>query len=102
MLPPEIARSFRSRSHAPRNAPFALAGFVAFWIFGCGTPGAPQTSSSSNWLVCGSDADCTSFVPDSYCGKDGFCESGAGRHVEGHVVLDDEFDETAPGAQLFA
>ena len=58
----------------------------------CGDPSEPQSSSSSNWLHCVSDAQCDNLSVPAVCGADGYCATAGGNKVEQALVFQDEFD----------
>ncbi len=66
---------------------------VALALAGCGDPSEPQSSSSSNWLRCTSDAQCDNLSVAATCGSDGFCASTGGGKIEQSLVFQDEFDD---------
>jgi len=67
----------------------ALLGTVA-----CGDPSGPQTSSSSNWLRCATDAQCDNVGLAATCAPDGYCSSSdTGKRLEQTLVFQDEFDK---------
>jgi len=74
--------------------PLSLA-FLALAVVGCGDPGEPQSSSSSNWLRCSSDAQCDNLSVAATCGADGFCASSGGAKIEQTLVFQDEFEDAS-------
>lgn len=58
---------------------------------GCGA----KTSSSSHWLTCSLDSDCSNLDVDARCGGDGVCASATGTRLVQKLVFSDEFDGTA-------
>jgi beta-glucanase (GH16 family) len=61
----------------------------------------PQTSSSSNWLVCETDADCANLPAPATCGSDGYCVSTGGQKVELVVSYETEFEGDALDTSVF-
>ena len=78
--------------HWLRLGLLSLASLVAV---ACGDPSEPQSSSSSNWLHCVTDAECDNLSIESTCGADGYCVAPAGNKVEQALVFQDEFDGPA-------
>ncbi|HSC87246.1 MAG TPA: glycoside hydrolase family 16 protein [Polyangiaceae bacterium] len=61
----------------------------ALGLAGC-SPG-PSTSSSSHWLSCEEDADCSVWGEGVSCGAEGLCVRG-GEAMATHQLLAEEFD----------
>jgi hypothetical protein len=59
----------------------SLGWCASLWVLGLGVGcrGA-QTSSSTNWLTCDTDADCA-VVADTTCGSDSICVDADGRRI---------------------
>ena len=87
----------------PRSASLWLAAWLAlFGAVACGDPGEPQSSSSSNWLRCTSDAQCDNFGVDATCAADGYCAASAsGSKVMQTLVFQDEFEGDALSSDNF-
>lgn len=68
----------------------------------CGEPnGGPSSSSSSHFLECERDADCSNLPVAATCGGDGYCATASGR-VEREVVFEDDFDGNVLAAASYA
>jgi hypothetical protein len=72
----EMIERRRWRS-AARRARVALAVIA----MACGKAAGPSSSSSSHWLVCELDADCTSAGSEARCASDGYCVDVEGVRV---------------------
>lgn len=57
--------------------------------------GSPDASSSTHWLTCQTDLDCSNVPGSSSCGPEHFCVADDGHRIERVVVFEDDFD--APG-----
>ncbi len=64
--------------------------------------GEPQSSSSTNWLVCQKKADCDNYQAAASCGSEGYCVTAEGRKLTKTVVFEDTFDEPALSTKDFA
>ena len=51
-------------------------------LLSCGKASSPQTSSSSHWLSCDDDDDCTVSSAGASCDASGFCVDSSGAHLE--------------------
>jgi len=76
------------------------AGLLCASMAGLATSGCssgddhPETSGSTNWLQCSSDADCEDY--DATCGDDGYCVNGDGERVS--VAAETNEPEPDPNA----
>jgi beta-glucanase (GH16 family) len=61
----------------------------------CGGQRGPSSSSSTHWLACDADSDCTNLAVGARCGGDGFCSTSEGDHLVQRLVFSDEFEEAA-------
>ncbi len=70
-------------------------------LWGCQEGRSPQTSSSSNWLRCETDADCSNLPMKSTCGSEGYCVDEDSTPIELQVTLQEEFDGEALDPEVF-
>ncbi len=57
---------------------------------GCSTS-EPRTSSSTHWLTCEADADCTNLALGAHCGDQSYCMALGGTRLKRTLVLDEAF-----------
>lgn len=68
----------------------------------CGEPsGEPQSSSSSNWLRCESDADCQNLGVEATCNPAGYCAGEDGAELSQQLVLEPDFTTSAIDTETF-
>lgn len=60
----------------------------------CEAPSGPSTSSSSHWIECSDDADCSNLPVPALCGPEGYCVSGSKR-VEQELSYEADFSSGA-------
>ncbi len=58
----------------------------------CGDPTVPSTSSSSHWINCASDSDCSNLPVSATCSAEGYCVDGS-RQVEQELSYDADFSQ---------
>jgi beta-glucanase (GH16 family) len=83
-----------------------LLPWVAAWLglgaIGCSEPTAePQSSSSSNWLRCESDADCENLGVEATCNRAGYCAGADGAELSQQLVLEPDFTATEIDPNVF-
>ena len=66
----------------------------------CG-PGGPESSSSTHWLRCQVDADCTNLALGARCGEDGYCTAPDGARLAQTLVLDESFSGESLDPETF-
>lgn len=86
----------RSKLQALLYAAFLLCGPAA-----CGEGTPPQSSSSSNWLKCQTDVECSNLPVAATCGGEGYCVDADGAEVELVVALDADFSGEALDPAVF-
>jgi len=79
----------------------ALAALGAFSL-SVSACGEPDASSSSHWLSCQKNADCSNFPGESVCGGDGYCQGADGHRVQQNLVFEDTFGESSLDTTRFA
>lgn len=86
---------------ARRCFPLVVA-WLGLGVVGCGEPsGEPQSSSSSNWLRCQTDADCENLGVEATCNPAGFCAGANGAELSEQLVLDPDFSSATIDPEVF-
>ncbi|MBN1609070.1 MAG: glycoside hydrolase family 16 protein [Polyangiaceae bacterium] len=94
MIPPTPPRlRGASSQHRPRWRR-ARRGLAPLFVAAVGCGGPPQTSSSSHWLTCSQDSDCSNLEVGARCGDEGICLSAGGTRLVQTLVFSEEFDGT--------
>lgn len=78
-----------------------LAALLLCGLPGCQEGAAPQTSSSSHWIRCESDADCSNLPMVATCGSEGYCVDSDSSKVELQSTYETEFDGTTLDGDVF-
>jgi beta-glucanase (GH16 family) len=68
----------------------------------CGGHTGGKASSSTHWLSCDVDSDCSNLSVGAVCGGDGFCSTSGGARLQLDLVYSDEFDEAMIDDTRFA